>query len=92
MSFQTDSMIPYSLSSATPTVPAQPAPPRKPVAVMNNNPPKSADGFGTAPFLPPPPSKAVKRDDRYAALESIAAAQPPVQFMDAGGQDLLFTR
>ena len=59
---------------------------------MNNNPPKSADGFGTAPFLPPPPSKAVKRDDRYAALESIAAAQPPVQFMDAGGQDLLFTR
>merc|ERR1740128_376999 len=50
---------------------------------MNTNPPKT-EGFGPAPFLPPPPSKAGKREDRYAALESIAAPKPPMQFLDQG--------
>ena len=73
-SFQTDSMITFSFPATTaPPVPTQL--PRKPVAVMNTNP--KPDGFRTAPFLPPPPSKGGKRDDRYAALESFGAHTMP---------------
>ena len=69
MSFQTDSMLPLSLSG--PQVPHQPAvqqpAPKKPVAVMNQNP---TGDFVTAPFLPPPPSKAGRRqEDRYAVFD-----------------------
>ena len=90
MSFQTDSMMPLSLSSSGPQS-ASPAPnmaaqqppqpptqaPRRPVAVMNQNPPVSE--VGTAPFLPPPPSKPGRKpeqsvgqgQDRYAVFDSV---------------------
>ena len=85
MSFQTDSMLPLSLSSSA----AAPAPvpglspasalsavARKPVAVMNHNPP--AGEFSTAPFLPPPPTHPKKQEtvmgggqDRYAVFDNV---------------------
>ena len=84
MSFQTESMMPISLSAPQqqqqqqqqPAV-AAPQAQRKPVAVMNQNPPVS--DFGTAPFLPPPPSKvgrnkevpAAGGQDRYAVFDSV---------------------
>jgi len=77
MSFQTDSMLPLSLSG--PQVPHQPAvqqpAPKKPVAVMNQNP---ASDFGTAPFLPPPPSKVGrKQEDRYAVFDNVQSPRFP---------------
>ena len=90
MSFQTDSMMPLSLSSSGPQSaspnmltqqqqPPQPQSqaPRRPVAVMNQGPPVSE--FGTAPFLPPPPSKPGRKpeqsvgqgQDRYAVFDSV---------------------
>ena len=89
MSFETQSMLPLSLSNTaaaagSPPVMIQPpasavpaAAVRKPVAVMNQNPPGVSE-FGTAPFLPPPPTHPKKQEpgimgggDRYAALESV---------------------
>ena len=87
MSFETGSMLPLqglsntAAAAAPPPVMIQPpasaaAVVRKPVAVMNQNPPGSGE-FGTAPFLPPPPTHPKKQEptimgggDRYAALES----------------------
>ena len=96
MSFQTESMMPLSLvtppQSQVPVVSHQsqaPAQPRRPVAVMNQNPPVSE--FSTAPFLPPPPSKPGRKQeqpgqqqqqqqqaagqgqDRYAVFDSVQA-------------------
>jgi len=69
MSFQTESMLPLNLSGppvAQQPIVQQPAQ-KKPVAVMNQNP---TGDFGTAPFLPPPPSKAGRRqEDRYAVFD-----------------------
>ena len=86
MSFPTDNMLPLSLS-----VPQQQQQqqqqqqpvvqqPRKPVAVMNQNPPVSE--FSTAPFLPPPPSRGGRKQepggpgagqgqDRYAVFDNV---------------------
>merc|ERR1719347_1030450 len=76
MSFQTDSMLPLSLSGNQQPVVQQPAQ-KKPVAVMNQNP---TSDFGTAPFLPPPPSKVGRRqEDRYAVFESVPQNQNPPQ-------------
>ena len=77
MSFQTDSMLPLSLSG--PQVPQQPVvqqpAQKKPVAVMNQNP---ASDFGTAPFLPPPPSKVGRRqEDRYAVFDNAQSPRAP---------------
>ena len=80
MSFQTDSMLPLNLSGSQqqqqqPVV-QQPAQ-KKPVAVMNQNP---TSDFGTAPFLPPPPSKVGRRqEDRYAVFDSVPHNQNPPQ-------------
>lgn len=81
MSFPTDGMLPLSLSG--PQIPQQqpvvqqPAP-KKPVAVMNQNP---TSDFGTAPFLPPPPSKVGRRqEDRYAVFDNVQSPRfPPTQ-------------
>lgn len=77
MSFQTDSMLPLSLSG--PQVPQQPVvqqpAQKKPVAVMNQNP---ASDFGTPPFLPPPPSKVGRRqEDRYAVFDNVQSPRAP---------------
>eukprot|EP00092_Neocalanus_flemingeri_P005657 GFUD01006092.1.p1 GENE.GFUD01006092.1~~GFUD01006092.1.p1 ORF type:complete len:633 (-),score=198.71 GFUD01006092.1:142-2040(-) len=77
MSFQTDSMLPLSLSG--PQVPQQPIvqqpATKKPVAVMNQNP---ASDYGTAPFLPPPPSKVGRRqEDRYAVFDNVQSPRFP---------------
>ena len=91
VSFPTESMMPLSLSNAPSGAQTQPPvmmnqqPPapavpglgaRKPMAVMNQNPPTSE--FGTAPFLPPPPTHPKKQEpsvmgggDRYAAFDSV---------------------
>jgi len=77
MSFQTDSMLPLSLSMPAAQQQTQApvaAPPRKPVAVMNQNPPVSE--FGTAPFLPPPPSKVGKKPETGAqGLQDVQGVQ-----------------
>jgi len=77
MSFQTDSMLPLNLSgpqSTSQPVVQQPAQ-KKPVAVMNQNP---ASEFGTAPFLPPPPSKVGRRqEDRYAVFDNVQSPRVP---------------
>ena len=77
MSFQTDSMLPLNLSgprSTSQPVVQQPAQ-KKPVAVMNQNP---ASEFGTAPFLPPPPSKVGRRqEDRYAVFDNVQSPKVP---------------
>jgi len=76
MSFQTDSMLPLNLSGSQQPVVQQPAQ-KKPVAVMNQNP---TSDFGTAPFLPPPPSKVGRRqEDRYAVFETVPQNQNPPQ-------------
>jgi len=82
MSFQTDSMLPLSLSVPASQQQAQQhvsAAPRKPVAVMNQNPPVSE--FGTAPFLPPPPSKVGRKP------EAGGPVGPGGQGGQGGGQD-----
>merc|ERR1711892_459169 len=71
------SMLPLNLSGppvAQQPIVQQPAQ-KKPVAVMNQNP---ASDFGTAPFLPPPPSKVGRRqEDRYAVFDNVQSPRFP---------------
>merc|ERR1712227_44676 len=89
MSFPTDNMLPLNMSMPQQQQQQQQPvvqQPRKPVAVMNQNPPVSE--FGTAPFLPPPPSRGGRKQevggqglqdvqgvqgglDRYAVFDSV---------------------
>jgi len=69
MSFQTESMMPLDLgapapsSQAAPELQAPPAQPKRPVAVMSQAPAGRTENYGTAPFLPPPPSKPGRRPE-----------------------------
>merc|ERR1712227_802227 len=86
MSFPTDNMLPLNMSMPQPQQQQQQPvvqQPRKPVAVMNQNPPVSE--FSTAPFLPPPPSRGGRKQepggsggagagqgqDRYAVFDNV---------------------
>lgn len=64
MSFQTESMMPLSLGGGPQAPVAEAAtPPRRPVAVMSQAPAGRTENYGTAPFLPPPPSKPGRRPE-----------------------------
>merc|ERR1711971_1396161 len=72
MSFQTESMMPLDLGAPAPSqaapepqlvAQAQAAQPKRPVAVMSQAPPGRTENYGTAPFLPPPPSKPGRRPE-----------------------------
>ena len=83
---------------------AQPAQPKRPVAVMSQAPAGRTENYGTAPFLPPPPSKPGRRPEPpqepkggysvfgpgVTAFDSIIP--PPSDTMDAPGNTFQSTK
>ena len=91
------SQIKHACSQAAPELQAPPAQPKRPVAVMSQAPAGRTENYGTAPFLPPPPSKPGRRPEPpqepkggysvfgpgVTAFDSIIP--PPTDTMDAPG-------